>query len=286
MTGDDSSRRLLDTLWGRDRRYYDLAREQVRGAAAAGGEYAFLDRHLPAKGTILEVGCGETSNMEVLAGDGRVFYGCDLSPLGIRMARDRGAAEAERAVVAAAEALPFAAGTFDAAFAVSVLEHLPEPELAIDAMIAVVKPGGTIVLVSPQYGGPLGASPGLRQGGARRFLRRLVRAHRPAAHSEALGWDRVHPPVLDGEPYEGDRDAIVEPEIRSLMRFLVSRGVSVLEATSGYAWHTWTGRAGPLSQRAVRLACETVGRLRIPPYVWFGPLVAVAAKRPGERETS
>lgn len=280
MRRDAAQQDLLERLWSTDRRYYELAREQVRGAAAAGGEYAFLDRHLPARGRILEVGCGEASNLAVLARPDRSMHGCDLSPLGPRMAREDGLEMASRLVVAAAEALPFATGSFEGVFAVSVLEHLPEPEAVLEQMIRVLAPGGRLVLVSPQYGGPLGASPCRRGGGASRFARRLLRAHLPAGDGARLGWDRVRPAVLDGAVYDGDLDAVVEPELRSLSRFLSARGLTIVEASSGFAWHTWRGRNGPLAQKAIRLVGETLARAGIPPYTSFGPLVAVAAERP------
>jgi SAM-dependent methyltransferase len=279
VTRDPSTRRLLTELWGRDARYYELAREHVRGAAAAGIEYGFLDRHLPAAGRILEVGCGEGSNLAVLAKPGREFYGCDLSALAIAMARHDGNEAASRLVVADASALPFPHGTFDAAFAVSVIEHLPEPEPVLDEMIGALAPGGRLVLVSPQYGGPLGASPCRKTGGAARFLKRLAASHLPASSSKQLCWDRVDPTVLAGETYEGDRDVVVEPELRSLLRFLEGRGMTLVETTSGYEWHSWVQSGGTLAQRIARRILEPLGRAGLPPYRWFGPLIAVAAEK-------
>jgi SAM-dependent methyltransferase len=279
VTRDPSTRRLLSELWGRDARYYELAREHVRGAAAAGIEYGFLDRYLPATGRILEVGCGEGSNIAVLAKAGREFFGCDLSALGIAMARRDGDEAASRLVVADATALPFSRGSFDAAFAVSVIEHLPEPEIVFDEMIAALASGGRLVLVSPQYGGPLGASPCRKTGGAARFLRRLAAAHLPAGSSKLLNWDRVDPTVLAGESYEGDRDVVVEPELRSLVRFLEGREMAIVEATSGFEWHSWVQSGGTTAQRIARRTLEPLGRAGIPPYRWFGPLIALAAEK-------
>lgn len=276
--------RLLRELWGRDARYYELAREQVLGAAGGPTEYDFLRRHLPERGRVLEVGCGEGSNLDVLCRDGLEMLGCDLSPLGLAMARGR-AREGGRShglIVADAERLPFGREVFQAVFAVSLLEHLPAPERVIDEMIAVLAPGGTLLLVSPQYGGPLGASPCRRSGGASRFVSRLARAHLPRGSASRLDWEPVAPSVLAGDAYEGDKDAVVEPELSSLVAFLRGRGLSVREASSGYAWHRWTGRNGPLLQRLARAFFERLGRWGLPPYRDFGPLVAVAARKGGK----
>jgi SAM-dependent methyltransferase len=281
VTSNPSTRRLLEQLWGRDARYYELAREHVRQAAASGKEYGFLHRQLPDSGRILEVGCGEGSNIAVLARPGRVFFGCDLSALAIAMARRDGNEASGRLVVGDAGALPFPRDAFDAVFAVSVIEHLPEPERVLDEMIACVAPGGRLVLVSPQYGGPLGASPCRRTGGAARFLKRLAAAHLPSRSSSRLGWDRVDPVVLAGAEYEGDRDVVVEPELRSLVSFLGGRGMAIIEATSGFEWHSWVSAGGTAAQRAARGVLEPLGRLGIPPYRSFGPLIAVAAEKRG-----
>lgn len=278
MTRDPASRRLLEELWDRDARYYELARDHVRQAAAAGNEYRFIDRHLPGRGRILEVGCGEGSNIAVLSKPGRIFFGCDLSTLAIAIARRQGGEHARRLVAGDAGALPFAAGSFDAVIAISVIEHLPDPAQVIGEMIGALAPKGRLILVSPQYGGPLGASPCRRTGGASRFVRRLLASHLPAGARDRLDWDRVDPAVFDGVGYEGDRDVVVEPELRSLLRFLEGRELAIVAATSGFEWHRWTG--GTLAQRIARRAIEPLGVAGIPPYRGFGPLIAVVAERP------
>ena len=40
--------------------------------------------------------------------------------------------------------------------AISVLEHLPDPERAIEGMIDALRTGGRLLIVSPQYGGLAG----------------------------------------------------------------------------------------------------------------------------------
>jgi len=265
---------LLSRLWGKDAGYYRKAEEHVRRSADA-GEYRWLRRLLP-PGRVLEVGCGDGIHFEVLGRQGVSWVGCDLSPLAIGLARERGLAEA--LVVADAEALPFAPGSFQGVLAVSVLEHLPDPGRAIDAMIEVLAPKGRLLLVSPQYGGPLGASPCRNGGGTARFAARFVRAHLPV-RGGALGWDRVDPAVLAGAVYEGDEDTVVEPEIRTLVAYLASRGLRILDATSGLTWTSWRRGRMSFGQRAARTLFEPLGRSGLPPYRWWGPLLCVCAER-------
>ncbi len=47
-----------------------------------------------------------------------------------------------------AQALGLADGTFDVVLCTEVLEHLPEPQRAVDEMFRVLKPGGTLLLTT------------------------------------------------------------------------------------------------------------------------------------------
>ncbi|HEX6850100.1 MAG TPA: class I SAM-dependent methyltransferase [Candidatus Polarisedimenticolaceae bacterium] len=276
MNRDPVVDRLLRELWSRDVDYYARARETVRQAASAGAEYRLLDGYLPAAGRLLEVGCGEGSNLEALAGRGRTTFGCDLSPLAARLADPIAPG---RVVVAEGERLPFASASFDGVVAISVIEHLSRPEVALAEMIRVLARDGVLAVLSPQYGGPLGASPNRAGGGAARFLRRWLGAHRASSARSALGWERVHPKVLDHGVYQGDLDALCEPEIRSLRAFLTASGLRVIASTSGYEWHSWREWKGTPGQRVIRGIFERLGRAGIPPYRDFGPMILVAAKR-------
>jgi SAM-dependent methyltransferase len=270
--------RLLRELWSRDADYYARARETVREAASTGAEYRLLDSHLPVAGRLLEVGCGEGSNLAALGGRGRTAFGCDLSDLAARLADPIAPG---RIVVAEGERLPFASGSFDGVVAISVIEHLPRPEVALNEMIRVLATDGVLAVVSPQYGGPLGASPNRTGGGAGRFVRRWLGAHREPRAGAALGWERVHPRVLDDGIYQGDLDAVCEPEIRSLRAFLTASGLKVVASTSGYEWHSWREWKGTPGQRLIRGVFERLGRAGIPPYRDFGPMILVAARRRG-----
>jgi len=53
--------------------------------------------------------------------------------------------------VADAHRLPFAAGTFDGAWADRTLQHLVDPHRGVDELVRVVRPGGRIGLTDPDY---------------------------------------------------------------------------------------------------------------------------------------
>lgn len=120
-----------------------------------------------APGSVLEVGCGNGRLYRQLRSYGFAgrYAGIEMSAAVIEENR-RAHPEADWRVGAVYE-LPFAGGGFDVCFSLYVLEHLVYPERALREMLRVVRPGGRLVLVFPDFaaGGILpsqqvGLSPG------------------------------------------------------------------------------------------------------------------------------
>jgi SAM-dependent methyltransferase len=102
-----------------------------------------------AGGRYLEVGCGTGDEALGLAARfGVEVVGVDVSETMVEEARARGLADA---VVADAAALPFERGDFDGAWADRTFQHLAGPEAALVELVRVVRPGGRIVVVDPDY---------------------------------------------------------------------------------------------------------------------------------------
>jgi SAM-dependent methyltransferase len=88
---------------------------------------------------VLDIGCGEGALRAALPAQLQPrLVGLDASATMLR-------AHPPPVVQADAAALPFVAGVFDAAVAVNVLDHLPEPTVAIDQARRVLAPGGILV---------------------------------------------------------------------------------------------------------------------------------------------
>lgn len=107
----------------------------------------------PQKGEkILEIGCGNARDLTLISVYGCHCVGIDISPGMLDEARHDLAAAGISDVeleVGSATALRFADATFDKVFASEVIEHIPEYEKCIAEMARVVKPGGSVVITTP-----------------------------------------------------------------------------------------------------------------------------------------
>jgi SAM-dependent methyltransferase len=117
---------------------------------------AFLQEALlPQPGErVLDVGCGAGTAELILSAlqpGGAHFVGIDLVRARLRDAKRAMREQGVVAELATADAarLPFAAESFDAAFAVAVLQHVPKPRAVIDHLRRVLRPGGRLVLAEP-----------------------------------------------------------------------------------------------------------------------------------------
>jgi SAM-dependent methyltransferase len=90
------------------------------------------------RGRVLDIGCGMQPYRSLLDASLTEYVGVDRKgPL------------SNPTVEGTAEALPFPDASFDAALSTQVLEHLLDPQLAINEALRVLKPGGTLVLTVP-----------------------------------------------------------------------------------------------------------------------------------------
>jgi SAM-dependent methyltransferase len=96
---------------------------------------------------ILDAGCGSGRNMVELARHGTVT-GIELSEMSVRLARERGAGEVIEGSVLE---MPFAAGSFELATSLDVIEHLQDDLAALRELRRVVAPGGALLVTVPAY---------------------------------------------------------------------------------------------------------------------------------------
>jgi ubiquinone/menaquinone biosynthesis C-methylase UbiE len=98
-------------------------------------------------GRVLDVGGGEASYLDALASD--VEYVCvdpDLGRLEVLASR-LGSSTNASFVAACAEALPEGLGTFDHVLFLRSYNHLADPARALAGVLALLRPGGSLLLV-------------------------------------------------------------------------------------------------------------------------------------------
>ena len=118
-----------------------------------------LNRHVRPGGRVLEVGCAPGKILAWLA----AVHLCDVSGLDYS---DRGIATARRLFTALElradlrcedlRAATFEPSSFDLVYSVGVIEHFEDPRDVVARHVAFVRPGGTALMIVPNYGGIYG----------------------------------------------------------------------------------------------------------------------------------
>ncbi|HEX2032448.1 MAG TPA: methyltransferase domain-containing protein, partial [Actinomycetota bacterium] len=127
----DYDHRAFDS-WIPLQRYWQRRRFRIIRDFAAGA------------GRTLDIGCGSSRIVQAL-GDG---VGVDLAVRKLRWLRRPGRLLAQADI----NRLPFRGGSFDAVICSEVIEHVPREALDLRDMVRVLRPGGVLILGTPDYG--------------------------------------------------------------------------------------------------------------------------------------
>ena len=97
------------------------------------------------KGRTLDVGCGASQIIQALPG----MIGLDMNVRKLRFLRFQD--PHRRVARGSAFALPFRSGSFSAVVCSEVIEHIPKSPVLLAEMSRLLRPGGTLVLGTPDY---------------------------------------------------------------------------------------------------------------------------------------
>lgn len=170
-------------------------------------------------GRALDVGCGVGQVVGRLSEAGYEAWGVDVSEPNIERARKF----SERCLLYEGKRLPFPDDHFDTVGALNVLEHVDEPEAFIKEVVRVTKPGGKIVISSPNFyrvAGFRDYHPRMRglANKWRNFQRLSEKRRQMRAAPAAVKFDHMTPIVK--QPFTPDDDAIIATNPLEIAFFL------------------------------------------------------------------
>ncbi|HEY6787812.1 MAG TPA: class I SAM-dependent methyltransferase [Trebonia sp.] len=119
----------------RARRQAQMLQEVLRGA--------------PSPASVVDIGCGDgmATDLAARANPGHRFVGLDWSADALRQAQARGLTLVRASVESAG--LPIASASADVVIMSELIEHLVDPDSVLEEAWRVLKPGGTLLLSTP-----------------------------------------------------------------------------------------------------------------------------------------
>lgn len=111
---------------------------------------AWVESAAPAKGRVLDIGCGRGLLLREFQRRGWEVQGTELFAGAARYARET---LGLRVDLGSVEGLGLPAGHFDAITLWHVMEHLPDPRVPLAEIHRLLKPGGALMIGVPNFGG-------------------------------------------------------------------------------------------------------------------------------------
>jgi ubiquinone/menaquinone biosynthesis C-methylase UbiE len=134
-------KRELKRRYDMTAQFYDRRYGEIQQA-----KYDVVLANIANANRILDVGCGTGMLLGPLGERARIVVGVDMSVKMLRAAKKR--APSAFLVLADADHLPFANGSFDVAVSVTLLQNMPYPNKTVREMARVLRPSGAAIITS------------------------------------------------------------------------------------------------------------------------------------------
>lgn len=257
-----------NALWESDH-YYKKAKEGSLAFNYPGME--ILKKYSLRASSILDLGCGDGTRLNFLSKKKIQCVGVDISKKAILLAKKQYPKCDFK--VSNLETIPFKNNSFDLVYSAFVLEHLQNPQKVIKEAVRVLKVGGVLVLMAPNFGAPNRISPPGNYSRIKKlFFGTLADIIRLFAKEGKLKWRKITPMVLkDPGDYQVDCDTTIEPYLGDLVVYL-KHNFKILKSSSLWSQET---KSGSVFSFIVKL----LGMCGLYPFKNWGPHLLVVAKK-------
>lgn len=191
---------------------------------------------------VCDFGCGTGKDIEAMYNPANIYIGLDISQGALDAAKRRFGKENITYLQADFEStVPLADGSCDVVTSFFVLEHLPDPTKALEEIVRILKPGGRLFLIAPNYGSPLKSAPPLGTPSKVKLMVKSIRLAKTAVRRlvfprSALDFKMIPLEKIDlSGTWGADMDATNEPWAWEVARFLQERGMKFVSVS------TWEG---------------------------------------------
>lgn len=258
--------KLKKEVWEKDR-YWALAEKGSLDTEHPGMKLLF--KIAGEKKDILDLGCGEGTRLSLIESRGKNLTGIDISETAIKKAKAKN--PGLKFVNKNIEALPFPDKSFDLVYSAFVFEHLDKPEQVIKEAVRVLKPGGNLLIIAPNYGAPNRASPPFVKSRVGKLISGYFKDIFGYGNSNSLHWNKVKP-IANKDTFEMDWDTTVEPYLGTLTPFVKRLDLKVIKSST--SWEEENKNAG-LMQKIFRF----LGEYEIYPFKNWGPHLVLMAEK-------
>jgi SAM-dependent methyltransferase len=185
--------------------YSEAEADRLGDQASVLAGFLHYDSHYPAGSTVLEVGCGVGAQTRILAAQNPDvhFTSIDIDELSLYKASEE-IIQLHLTNVHFQQAdifhLPFSPNSFDHIFCCFVLEHLSNPQAALQSLRKVLRHGGTLTVIEGDHGSFFSFPETVE---SRRTVRCLVELQAHAGGNALIGRELY--PLLKGAGFENIR---------------------------------------------------------------------------------